>query len=89
MPFSKIGKTGIELQSQGFSPQLQRLTQTGFASFKGFKTINQGLYTDIKKIKVGRALINCHINMFMMQKKKLVIHGDYKTGAKHLCPKYF
>lgn len=27
--------------------------------------------------------------MFMTQKKKLVIHGDYKTGAKRLGKKYF
>lgn len=92
VPFTKIRKTGIELRSLGFSPQLQRLAQTGFASFNGFKTINQGLYTDIKKIKVGQwstAIKEKVINIFMIQKKKLAIHGDYETGTKHLCPKYF
>lgn len=45
-----------------------------------------------KEIKVEHWLTGINekeIDMFMIQKKKLVIHGDYKTGAKYFGPKYF
>lgn len=45
--------------------------------------MNQGLYTNIKKIKVGFFLVNYHkykkeITMFAMFKRKTVGHGEYK-----------
>lgn len=41
LPFTNMKKTGVGLQSQGFSPQLPRVIQTGLTSSMDLKQITR------------------------------------------------
>lgn len=91
MLFTQMRKTRLGLQNEGFHHRYEEPLKL-VSKFNAFKTINQGLYTEINRIKVGHwsaAINEKEISMLMIQKKTLVIHGDYKTHENTLAQNIF